>query len=51
MPQHEDLRVFGCVTARQEDQPDEQPNHEEIDEADEHERGAYTSKPGRHARF
>jgi hypothetical protein len=38
--QHEDLRVFGGVTARQEDQPAEQPNHEEIDKADEHERRA-----------
>jgi hypothetical protein len=29
MPQRKDLRVFGGVTARQKDQPAEQPNHEE----------------------
>ena len=40
VPQHKDLRVFGGVTARQEDLPAEQPNHEEIDKADEHERRA-----------
>jgi hypothetical protein len=40
VPQHQDLRVFGGVTARQQRQPAEHPDHEQVDEADEHEHGA-----------
>ena len=40
MPEHEDLRVLSGVAARQEHQPDGPPAHEEVDEADEHERRA-----------
>jgi hypothetical protein len=39
-PQHEDLRVLGGVTTRQEHQPAEHPDHEQVDEANEHERRA-----------
>ncbi len=38
VPQHQDLRVLGSVAPRKERQPAEQPGHEEIDEAKEHER-------------
>jgi len=37
-PQHQDLRVLGGVTARQERQPAEHADHEQVDEADKHER-------------
>jgi hypothetical protein len=40
MPQHEDLCILGSVIPCQEHQPAEHPDHEEIDEADEHERRA-----------
>jgi hypothetical protein len=40
IPQYEDLRVFGGVTARQEHQPAEHPDHEQVDEANKHERQA-----------
>ena len=40
MPQHEDLRVLGSVTARQQRQPAEYPDHEQIDKTDQHERRA-----------
>jgi hypothetical protein len=40
MPQYEDLRVFGGVAAGQEHQPAEHPEHEQVDEAYEHERRA-----------
>ena len=40
MAQHEDLPILGGVTARQEHQPAEYPDHEQVDEADEHERRA-----------
>ena len=40
VPQHQDLRVFGGVTPRQERQPAEHPDHEHADKADEHERRA-----------
>ena len=36
--QHQDLRFLGGVTARQERQPAEHADHEQVDEADEHER-------------
>ena len=38
VPQHQDLRVLRGVAPREERQPAEQPGHEEIDEAKEHER-------------
>lgn len=40
VPQHEDLRVLGGVTARQQHQPAEHPDHEQADEANEHKRRA-----------
>ena len=40
MPRHEDLHVLDGITARQQRQPTKHPDHEEIDEADEHERRA-----------
>jgi hypothetical protein len=38
MPQDEDLRILRGVTAHQERQPAEHPDHEQVDEANEHER-------------
>ena len=38
VPQHEDLGVLGCVAARQEHQPAEYPDREQVDEAKEHKR-------------
>jgi hypothetical protein len=38
VPQHQDLRLFRGVAAREERQPAEQPDYEQIDEAKEHER-------------
>jgi hypothetical protein len=40
MPQNQDLRVLGSVAARQEHQPSEQPDHEQVDKTDQHERRA-----------
>jgi len=40
VPQHQDLRVLGDVTSDQERQPTEHPDHEQVDEANEHERRA-----------
>jgi hypothetical protein len=40
MPQDQDLRVLRGVTARQQRQPAEHPDHEQVDKADEHERRA-----------
>jgi hypothetical protein len=40
MPKDKDLRVLDSVTARQQREPAEHPDHEEVDEADEHERRA-----------
>jgi hypothetical protein len=40
MPEHEDLRVLRGVIPRQEHQPAEHPDHEQVDEADERERRA-----------
>jgi hypothetical protein len=40
VPEHQDLRVPSSVIPRQQHQPAEHPDHEEIDEADEHERRA-----------
>jgi hypothetical protein len=37
VPQHQDLRVFRGVAAREEHQPAEQPDHEQIHEVKEHE--------------
>jgi hypothetical protein len=37
MPQYQDLRVFGDVAAGEQRQPAEQPEHEQIDQAEEHE--------------
>ena len=38
--QHKDLRVLGGITARQEHQPAKHPDHEQVDETDQHERRA-----------
>jgi hypothetical protein len=38
VPQHQDLRLFRGVAAREERQPAEQPDYEQVDEAKEHER-------------
>jgi len=38
--QHRDRRVLGGVTARQQHQPAERPDHEQVDEANGHERRA-----------
>ena len=38
VPQHQDLRVLRSVTTRQQRQPAEHLDHEQVDEADEHER-------------
>jgi hypothetical protein len=37
VPQHQDLQVLRGVAAREEHYPAEQPDHEQIDEAKEHE--------------
>jgi hypothetical protein len=37
MPQYHDLRVFGDAAAGEQRQPAEQPEHEQIDQAEEHE--------------
>ena len=38
MPQYQDLRVLGGVASRQQRQPAEYPDHEQVDETDQHER-------------
>jgi hypothetical protein len=40
MPEDQDLRVLSGVTARQEHQPAEHPDHEQVDETDKHGRRA-----------
>jgi hypothetical protein len=40
MPEHQDLGVLGSVASRKERQPAERPDHEQVDEANEHERRA-----------
>jgi hypothetical protein len=35
VPQHQDLRVFGCIAAREQRQPAERPDHEQVGEAEE----------------
>jgi hypothetical protein len=37
VPQYQDLHVFGDVAACEQRQPAEQPDHEQIDQAEEHE--------------
>lgn len=37
LPQYQDLHVFGGVAAREQRQPVEHPDHEQIGEAEEHE--------------
>ncbi len=34
MPEHQDLRVLGDIAPRQQHQPPEYPDHEQLDEAD-----------------
>jgi len=51
MPQNQDLHVLGGVTPCQEHQPAEHPDHEEIDEANEHERRPYSSRSKLRAGF
>ena len=36
MTQYQDLRVFGGVAAREQHQPAERPDHEQVGEAEEH---------------
>ena len=38
VPQHQDLQVLRGIAPREQRQPAEQPEHEQIDEAKEHER-------------
>ena len=40
MAENQDLRVLRGVAARQQPQPAEHPDHEEVDETDQHERRA-----------
>src|SRR5258708_4452041 len=40
VPQHQDLRILGGVTARQQRQPPEPPDHEQVDKPNEHDRRA-----------
>jgi hypothetical protein len=40
MTEHQDLRVFGGIASREQRQPAEESNHEQVDEANEHERRA-----------
>ena len=40
MPQDQDLRVLSSLTSRQERQPVEHPDHEQVGKTDEHERRA-----------
>ena len=40
MARDQDLRILGGVTARQQHPPAKHPDHEEVDEAEEHERRA-----------
>jgi hypothetical protein len=37
VPQHQDLHVSGHVAAREQRQPAEQPDHQQVGEAEEHE--------------
>ena len=38
MPQYQELNVLGAVASGEEHEPAEQPDHEQIDEAEEHDR-------------
>jgi hypothetical protein len=38
MAQHQDLSILGCVIARQKRQPAEHLDHQQVDQANEHER-------------
>ena len=38
MPKYQDLRVLRSIASGEEDQPAEQPDHEQVDKSDEHER-------------
>jgi hypothetical protein len=38
VPQYQDLRVLGSVAPGEEDQPAEQPDHEQVDKSDKHDR-------------
>ena len=38
VPKYQDLRVLRSVAPGQEDQPAEQPDHEQVDKSDEHDR-------------
>ena len=40
MPEHQDLRILNGIAPRQERQPAERPNHQQVDKANEHERRA-----------
>src|ERR1022692_666971 len=47
VPKYQDLRVLRGITPGEEDQPAEQPDHEQVDKADEHDRWR-TECPGPH---
>jgi hypothetical protein len=38
VPKYQDLRVLRSVAPGEEDQPAEQPDHEQVDKSDEHDR-------------
>jgi hypothetical protein len=40
LPEHQDFCVLGCVAAGQQGQPPEEPDHEQVDQADDHEHRA-----------
>jgi hypothetical protein len=40
VPQHEDLRILPSVAARQQHQPAKDPDHEQVDHTDQHDRRA-----------
>ena len=49
--EYQDLRILGGIAPRQERQPAEHPDHKQVGKTDEHERRAYSSRSGPHARF
>jgi len=51
MPEHHDLRLLSGVAPRQEHQPAGHPDHEDVYEANEHERRASSSRSGPRAGF
>jgi hypothetical protein len=50
-PEHDDLRVLRGIIPRQEHQPAGHPDHEQVDQTDDHEPPASNSRSGPHAGF